>query len=585
MSHLTHWKSLLATLPLLALSACDAPPESSNQLADPPASKLDAADLLLSNGAIYTVAGSSDWVQAVAIKDGKYLYVGSDEAANQYRGPDTQAMDLGGKMAMPGINDAHVHSIEGAIKELYECNFAFTAGPDEIATRVAECSAQAGESTWVRGGQWGSDFFVTHSLESPRQFLDAVSLDKAVILSDDALHNAWLNSKALQLLNIDRNTVNPPGVDILRDAKGEPTGVILEVFGFLKDALPDWSDAQYLTAARRAATLANQYGITGIKDASDTDAQIRGFKTLDERGEISVHFAANLYTPYGHREQPLDIASLIERRDAMRSTHVDTRFVKLFMDGVPTASRTAAMLAPYLPAHEGSELVDGELHIGPELLKQDVAALDAAGFTVKIHTAGDRSVQVALDAIEHTRKTNGNSGLRHELAHAGYISDADLPRFAQLNAVADLSPYIWNPSPIIQSVISAVGERGEYYWPIKSLLASGAPVLAGSDWPAAAVNINPWPSIEAMVTRADPSGDYPGKLWPEQAITLAQALEIYTLKGAQALLLGSASGSVEVGKSADLIVLNQNLFEVPITAVSDTEVEMTLFAGKQVYPR
>ena len=134
-------------------------------------------------------------------------------------------------------------------------------------------------------------------------------------------------------------------------------------------------------------------------------------------------------------------------------------------------------------------------------------------------------------------------------------------------------------------MISAVGERGEYYWPIKSLLASGAPVLAGSDWPAAAVNINPWPSIEAMVTRADPSGDYPGKLWPEQAITLAQALEIYTLKGAQALLLGSASGSVEVGKSADLIVLNHNLFEVPITAVSDTQVEMTLFAGKRVYPR
>ena len=312
-------------------------------------------------------------------------------------------------------------------------------------------------------------------------------------------------------------------------------------------------------------------------------AQIKAVKTLDLAGEISVHFAACLQTPYGHREQPLDIEALTKIRNELRAPHVDTRFVKLFLDGVPTAARTAAMLAPYTAAQDGATPTDGELHIAPELLRQDMVALDAAGFTVKIHTAGDRSVRVALDAIETARKTNGDSGLRHELAHAGYIADSDLPRFAELNVVADLSPYLWQPSPIIQSVINAVGERGNYYWPIKSLLVSGAPLLAGSDWPAAAVSINPWLGIEAMVTRSTADGDYPGKLWPEQAITLAQALDIYTRQGANALLLEGISGAVAVGQLADLIVLKQHLFEIPIAAVSDTEVVMTLFEGKIVY--
>ena len=242
------------------------------------------------------------------------------------------------------------------------------------------------------------------------------------------------------------------------------------------------------------------------------------------------------------------------------------------------------MLADYAPEKKGSVTTAGYMHINEAQLTRHLIALDAEGFTVKIHTAGDRSVRVALNAIAATRAANGASGLRHELAHAGYIDSIDIPRFRTLNAVADLSPYLWYPSPIITSVINAVGRpRGEQYFPIKSLLTSGAPVLAGSDWPSAAANMSPWGAIEAMISRQNPSGDYPGTLWPEEAINLEQALQIFTMQNARAMKIDEKSGSVELGKLADLIVLNQNVFEVPTSKIGDTQVLRTLFSGKTVH--
>ena len=254
------------------------------------------------------------------------------------------------------------------------------------------------------------------------------------------------------------------------------------------------------------------------------------------------------------------------------------------MDGVPTAARTAAMLAPYTAATEGAERTDGQLHIAPEILDADVVALDAAGFTIKIHTAGDRSVRVALNAIEKARKANGAApNRRHELAHAGYVDDADMGRFATLNAIPDFSPYIWFPSPIMDSVLTAVGERGEFYWPTKTLLATGAELAPGSDWPAAVPSMNPWPGIEALVTRADPFANTSATLWADEAVSVQQALQIFTVNGSRALMVDEQSGSISVGKSADFIVLSQNLFDIEPQKISDTQVVMTYFAGKKVY--
>lgn len=558
----------------------------SSQLTAGEDSRPAAADTIYRNASFYTVNPKQLWAEAVAVKDGHYVYVGDEVGSETYRGEATEVVDLAGAMVMPGINDAHVHPLRGGIKSLYACNFPFSATPEDIARRVAECVENNPDAPWIRGGQWDSGFFDNYDIESPRQFLDAVSGDKAVLLSDDSHHNGWVNSKALQLVNIDANTPDPADGTIVRDPRtGEPNGLLLEgAEQMVSDQLPDWTGEQYRQGALEAVRIANSFGITGMKDAVATPQTMAAYHALDERGEFNVHMATSIETPYGHRDEPLDYARIDRLSEQYRGPHVHTRYVKIFMDGVPTASRTAAMLEPYTAAEEGGEPTRGMLHLDPALLTRDVIELDKRGYTVKIHTAGDRAVRVALDAIEAARKANGDSGLRHELAHAGYIDDADLPRFAALNAVADLSPYLWHPSPIIESVVHAVGSpRGEHYWPVRDLLASGAPVLAGSDWPAAVETINPWLGIEAMVTRKDPRGENSGRFWPEQAIPLNQVLEIFTLRGARAMGLVEITGSIEVGKSADLIVLSDNLFEIEPEAISEIRVLRTVFAGDTVF--
>jgi predicted amidohydrolase YtcJ len=243
------------------------------------------------------------------------------------------------------------------------------------------------------------------------------------------------------------------------------------------------------------------------------------------------------------------------------------------------------MLLPYTTAPDLPEdFSGGPILIDPEVLQQDLIELDRRGFTVKMHTAGDRAVRSALDAIQTARDANGPSGFRHEAAHAGFVDPADIRRFVQLDAVADLSPALWAPSPIIESVLEAVGvERGSRYFPIRTMLESGVTVLAGTDWPAAAASANPWPGMEAMVTRQDPTGATEGSLWPEEAISLEQAIHIYTLQGAAALRKDRRIGSIEVGKSADMILLDRNLFEIDPDEIGDTQVLKTWFEGALVY--
>lgn len=546
------------------------------------------ADLVLTEGKIYTLNKQQPWAEAIAVKEGKIIYVGKNEEAKAYIGENTQIQNLAGRMLMPGINDAHVHPTRGGTKALFECNFAFNATPETIAARVAECVADNPGATWIRGGQWDSGFFERFDIPSPKAFLDAVSGDKAVILNDDSNHNGWANSKALALAGITKETRDLSDGTYVRDPiSGELTGLLLEnAEQMLSDQVPDWSTSEYIRGAAEGIRIANSFGITGMKDASATPEVMHAYKTLDGKNQFTVHMSTSIKTPYGYRDGLLDYDHIDQLREKYKSQHINTSAVKIFMDGVPTSSRTAAMIEPYTAATPDSPRVSGMLHIEPSLLAQDLIELDKRGYTVKIHVAGDRAVRVALDAISAARKANGQSNLKHELAHAGFIDEKDIKRFAELNAVADLSPYLWHPSPIIDSIIAAVGSpKGEQYWPIKSLTEAKAPLLAGSDWPAAVESIDPWVGIEAMVTRTDPKEKFSGALWPEQAISLEQALEIYTLHGAAAIGLSDKTGTIMEGKYADFIILNQKLFEIPASKISETQVLETWFEGKLVYKR
>ncbi len=547
--------------------------------------KFHAADTILLNGFVYTIEQSAPHAEALAISEGKLIAVGTSQEIRDHASSATEVIDLQGRMIMPGLVDGHCHPAKGAIANLFSCKFAFSATPAEIARAITERIERDPEIPCIMGGRWGSSFFEEHNIGSPRVWLDQISQGRAVYLRDDSGHNGWANSQALRLAGISRNSADPEGGKIIRDAQtGEPDGRLLEeADSYVRNRLPDWTPAQYRAGVLEMVRIANAYGITGVTDADASEPLLNAYRSVDLAGALTVYVAASITTPYGHRDTPLDYASIEVLRDKYASPHVDTRFAKIYEDGVPTSARTAAMLAPYLPHAEFAAGFSGMLHVDESTLTGDIAELERRGFTVKLHTAGDRSVRVALNAIEKAHAISGRSDLRHELAHAGFIAPSDIPRFKRLNVVADLSPYLWHPSPINCSIVSALGERGEHYWPIRDLLEAGAPLLTGSDWPAAVPSMDPWIGLEAMVTRRDPARETPGVLWAEQAINLEQALRIFTLDGARALRREAETGSLKVGKSADFIVLGQNLFRIAPEEIAATVVETTFFAGKRVF--
>lgn len=543
-------------------------------------------DLLLLNGHVRTMDDAGPSAEAMLVRDDRIFALGSGTELRAMASPTATVLDLDGRMVMPGLVDAHCHPVKGAVALLFSCRFAFSATPDEIASAVTAGLARDPQAACLVGGRWGSGFFERFALGSPRAWLDRIAPDRAVYLRDDSGHNGWANSAALALVGFDRTTPDPAGGRLGRDARGDLDGLLLEgADSVARNRLPDWSDAQYLAGVHEMMRIAHGYGITAINDADTTVPLLRAYNAADRAGDLRLHVAASLSTPYGHRTAPLDCAAFEALRDRHASPHVDTRFVKIYQDGVPTAARTAAMLAPYLPHPDFPPGFDGMLHVAPDALAADIAAFESSGFTVKLHAAGDRAIRCALDAIEAAHRASGRHDLRHELAHAGYIDDADLPRFSALNVAADLSPYLWYPSPMIDAIVGAVGERGRRYWPIRSLQRAGVALLAGSDWPAAVASMDPWIGIETMVTRRAPGQHGSAALWPEQALTLDETLRIFTREGARALRIDDRAGTLEPGKLADFIVLDRDLFAVAPETLAATRVDLTFFAGQPVFDR
>lgn len=544
------------------------------------------ADMVLNQGKIYTLDKKHPWAQAIAVKEGKIIFIGKNDDAKNYIGKNTLIENLKGSMLMPGIIDAHSHPFQGGAGLTYKCDFSFTATPSEINNIIKQCLKNNPDILWLEGGQWTSDFFTLHDIKSPKKFLDNISTNVAIYLQDDSEHNAWVNSRALMLSNIDINTPDPKGGTIMKGKDGHPNGILLETASrIVASSIPEKSIDEYSRALLSAIDYYHSFGITAINEASTPDTVLKSYYKLDQEKRLSMHVTTNLRTPFGINDEPFNVQHLIKFAKKYRSEHVDTRFVKIFADGVPTAARTALMLENYTTDAEHPTLTKGMMHLDQAMLTKTLIELDKAGFTVKIHTAGDGSVHVALNAIEQVRKHNGESGLQFSLAHAGLIAPNDIDRFKTFNVIADFSPYIWFPSPIISSIRTAVGPRADHYWPTKDLLNHGVAILAGSDWPSAVETPNPWPAIEALISRKNPYQDQDEMLWPEQAISLSEALEIFTLKNASAMKLNKITGSLNIGKSADMILLNKNLFEIPVSEISEIQVQKTWFEGKLVYNR
>ena len=545
---------------------------------------MPTADLVIRNARIYTVEPTHPWATAIAIRDSHIIAFDAD--AEAMIGATTRVVDLAGRMVMPGLHDAHTHAFEGARSQLYEIGFAPNLRFDDMLAAVARHAAEPGHRRWITGGQWGPHLAPTLSREAARQALDAVSAGRPVVLRDLSYHSRFANSAALQQAGITADTADPENGTIVRDpATGAPTGLLLEAAGFMMDEIvPPWSATEHRAAALRSVTLYNRLGVTAFQLAVASRTTLLTYKSLDEEGALSAWVGMFIAMAPGLAERRDGIGlPVVAERAALASPHLRVDFAKFFMDGVP-AMRTAAFVDPYLPSDAQPDPPRGHSHYTVENLAEQIAALDAQGISVKIHAVGDQATTDTLDAIASVRHRNGPGGPRHQIAHMNFIRDEDIPRLAALNVVADLCPPMWFPSPHMAALEALLGrERVQRSWPIRTMLETGAHATLGTDWPAISPTPSPWPGLAALITRRRPFSDAPAQLGADQSIDVATAIRLATIEPAIVMCMAHRIGSLAVGKSADLIVLDRNLLEIQPDDIASTEVIATIFQGRVVH--
>jgi hypothetical protein len=536
----------------------------------------DTADLALTGGRIYTVDAGRSWAEAVAIKDRRILYVGSDKGARAHIGKTTKVVDLGGRMVVPGFQDAHVHPISAGI-EANSCDLNAAGTVEEYVELIRQYAAAHPDEPWITGGGWLMSAFGPGAL-ARKELIDAVVPDRPVILWSRDGHTVWVNSKALEVAGITRRTPNPPDGRIDRDPKtGAAVGSLQEGAGDLVAAhMPPQSDERRDAGLRYAIKYLNSLGITAVQDASVSEDDLKTYRRLDEAGELSLHVVGSIWW---EREQGLEQIDGIKRlRSEYTKGQVDAGTVKIMQDGV-MENYTAAMLEPYL-VPDGTR---GIPMVEPERLKAAVTQLDADGFQVHFHAIGDAAIRQSLDAVEAARRANGGDGHRHHISHLQLIDAADVPRFKALGVVANYQPlWAYADEYITELTIPFLGpERSAHMYAINSVLASGATVAFGSDWSVSSPNVF-W-QIETAVTRLGALGETTEPFLPGEAIGLADALAAFTIHAAYTNRNDDDTGSIEAGKLADLVVLDRNVFEIPASEISETQALVTLFEGRAVH--
>ncbi len=533
------------------------------------------ADVLFRGGAIYTVDSAQPWAEAVAVTDGRITFVGEEQQASALVGPDTEIIDLGDGLLLPGFHDTHVHPVSGGM-ELAECNLNPATSIPDIERIVADCLAREPDAPWLRGGGYQLTLF--NDGAASRQLLDRLVPDRPAFLSSADAHSGWANTRALSVAGITRDTPDPPpdGV-IVREANGEPQGTLREAaMSLVERHIPRRTDAQVRAGLDRALVIAASRGITTLHEANANERFLRAYVAADADDALTARVIVALRTdPALGVDQ---VADLVGLRDAHRGTLVRPVAAKIFLDGVIEGG-TAALIEPYVdrPGFRG------DLRWEPDVLTATVLALDEAGFKVHFHAIGDRAIRVAFDALEAARARDGGAGPRHILAHIQLFDPADIPRFASLGAVASFQPlWAYADTYITDLTEPRLGPaRSRWLYPIRSVVDTGAIVAGGSDWSVS--SMNPLPAIEVGITRRD-SDAAAGPAWiPEERVDLETMIRLYTMGGALAGDLEEESGSIAVGKSADLVVLDRNLFEIATTDISDARVRLTMLAGRIVY--
>jgi len=540
------------------------------------AGQVPAADTVLLNARIYTVNPKQPWAEALAIRDGKILAVGTAAEVAPYRGSSTKKLDAGGHLVLPGFVDCHIHFMDGSLGlTQVDLNDAKTVA--EIQKRVKEYAASHPQDTWITGMGWTYPTFAPSGLPD-KKVLDEVVPDRPVYLVAFDGHSSWANSKALALAGVTRETPDPPNGKFVRDEKGEATGALKESAGdVIARLMLKPTREERLAALRLGMREANKYGLTRVHSAGGDFEYLDLYDELRRKGQMTLRF----YVAY-FLDPPELTADEIEKIEQARATYRDDWIsggaVKTMLDGVIEA-HTAAMLTPY--SDDPSQI--GKLFWETVKYDQAITELDRRGLQIFTHAIGDKAVRTALDAYEAAAERNHTQDARPRIEHIETISAQDIPRFGKLGVIASFQPLHAYPDEDTLDIWARnVGpERASRAWVWQSIENTGGRLAFGSDWPV--VTLNPWPGVQTALTRQTAEGTPPGGFVPSERISLQDTIKGYTLGAAIAGRREKTEGSIEPGKLADLIVLSKDLFKIKPSETGSEEVLITMVGGKVVY--
>ncbi|HEU4448979.1 MAG TPA: amidohydrolase [Gaiellaceae bacterium] len=527
------------------------------------------ADVVLTGASVFAPGRP----EAVALRAGRVAAVGTAREARDWAGPDTRVLELEGRTVLPGFQDAHLHPPSGGLASM-QCYLFDAETREQCLEAVARYAAERPQLEWIVGGGWSIDSFPGGT--PSRADLDAVVPDRPVFLDNRDGHGGWVNSRALELAGVTAATPDPPDGRIERGPSGDAQGTLHEgAMTLVTRLLPPTSQAEWEEAILRAQAELHALGITAWQDASVGPDTYPAYLTLAERGALTMRMEGNLLWERGRDDGQLE--ELVTRRDGGSAGRLRLRGAKIFVDGV-LENFTGAVIEPYV----GTENKGLSMH-DPEELAAIVTALDRNGFQVHMHTIGDRAVREALDATEAARRANGPRDRRFHLAHVQLVHPDDLPRFAELGVVANVSPYWACRSGYVTDLTEPfIGpERSARMYPFGSLRRAGARLAFGSDWTVSTPN--PLLEIEVAVTRAPPDDRGAEPLLPGEALDLETALETFSAGSAYVNFLDEETGTIEPGKLADLVVLDRDVLDPGAGPIGDAGVLLTLVEGEAVH--
>lgn len=539
-----------------------------------------SADLVLTGGRLATMDAARSWASALAVRDGRIVAVGTDAAVRPHIGSSTRVIELRGRTVTPGFQDAHVHPVHGGLAML-RCDLHEDAQSGTGLDKIGSYARSHPDEAWIRGGGW---YMAAFEGGTPRrEDLDRIVPDRPVFLTNRDGHGAWVNTRALELAGVTASTSDPSDGRIERDPDGNPSGTLHEgAMDLVARFMPDDNPADLEEGLRLGQRHLHAFGITAWQDAIvEPHTEERAYVALASRGELTGRVVGAMW--WEHQRGAEQIEEFVERRRAAAIGRYAPTSVKLMMDGV-LENFTGAMLEPYGDGHGGTTDNRGLLQIDPEGLAAWVPALDALGFQPHFHAIGDRAVRASLDAVEAARRANGPSDTRPHIAHIQVIHPDDIPRFRELDVAANAQP-LWAAHEDQMDVLTIpyIGERWRWQYPFRSLRAAGAVLAMGSDWSVSSAN--PLWEMSLAVERRNPAWYDGGRdvFLPDERLELIDALAGFTNGSAYVNHLDRVTGSLEVGKFADLAVLDRDLFDRGAGWIGESQVVGTFVEGVAVY--